>query len=307
MRIEQLRYFAEAVQQRSIHKASEKLHISHQSLNASLKSMEQELDIVLLSRSTQGVSPTAAGEVLLQYALDVLQRTARMESDLAALRAPQDVPLTGSLNCLVSPNLALQVLPQMIKNFSAAYPAVTLNIKERDSKQIISRLLDGYEGLAFVTYYQNDEQLPPASDRLIINPLFTETDYAAVSVNHPLAAYKRVSIKTLLKYPVALYQNDDDGTCITLDMLKKAGSPQVYMISDNIRILEDAAIAGQAVTFAPQRAVKHRTIFAHTNQIAFLTITDYPPLIVSFMLSKAYYQSNQAVVDRFIEIFAEIW
>ena len=51
MRIEQLVYLIEAARLRSINKASENLYITQQSMNLSLKKLEDELGTKLLERT----------------------------------------------------------------------------------------------------------------------------------------------------------------------------------------------------------------------------------------------------------------
>lgn len=240
MRIEQLDYFIETARQQSIHKASDKLHISHQSLNASLKSLERELSVSLFKRSPQGVVLTPAGEVLLRYALEVTNRTRELQNELQALSPSTEQPVTGSLNCVVSPHLAIQILPQLIQTFTRNYPGIVLNIKERDSLQIARRFEQGYEGLALFSHYESAPETLPHKDSLLIQPLFAEVDRAVVSLKHPLARYKSVSLRTLLDYPLALYQNGDEETFLPLAIFKGLGTPNIYMISDNVSILENA-------------------------------------------------------------------
>lgn len=307
MRIEQFHYFIETARQRSIHKASDKLHISHQSLNASLKSLETELGTVLFERGTQGVTLTYAGEIMLQYTTEVVNLTTKLHLDLASLESSTDQSITGNLQCMVSPHLTIQILPQLIKTFAQSYPEVTLNIKERDSILIAQRFNQGYDGLALFTHYENTPNILPFSDDLIIQQLFSEVDDIVVSPTHPLAKYKPVSIKTLLKYPIALYQNSDEETCILLEILKELGTPCIYMVSDNVSILEDAVISGHAITFAPQRALKHHTVFSKTNQIAVLKIRNYPHIIISSIVNKSYYQTHQHLIDLFLETLKTIW
>lgn len=307
MRIEQLDYFIETARQQSIHKASDNLHISHQSLNASIKSLENELAVTLFKRSPQGVNLTPAGEILLRYALEVTNRTLRLEEELAEFAPARTQAVTGRLNCVVSPHLAIQVLPQLIQTFTQTHPEIALNIKERDSIHIAQRFEQGYEGLALFTHYETAPETLPQKADLLIQSLFAEVDHAVVAITHPLARYKSVSLRTLLDYPLALYQNGDDETCLPLTILQKLGTPHIYMISDNVSVLENAAVSGQAVTLAPQRALKQRVVFAHTDQVTVLKIRNYPRILISSIVEPAYYQAHQPIIDLFLETFKHIW
>lgn len=80
MELRQLRYFVEAVRQRSISKAARTLHIVQPALTAQIKALEEEIGTPLLIRSTRGVTLTPAGAKTYQDALAVLDATERMKS-----------------------------------------------------------------------------------------------------------------------------------------------------------------------------------------------------------------------------------
>ena len=61
MREEHLRYVLEILQAGSINKAAENLYISHQSLNRSLKTFENELGAAIFKRTQKGVQLTKLG------------------------------------------------------------------------------------------------------------------------------------------------------------------------------------------------------------------------------------------------------
>ena len=84
MRLEQLAYFLTIHQCGSIHSASQKLHLTHQSLNRSMKSLEDELGTTLFTRTAKGVSLTADGEKTLAIAQIVLDAIERLKDDIQA-------------------------------------------------------------------------------------------------------------------------------------------------------------------------------------------------------------------------------
>lgn len=77
MRIEQLYYFQEIAQTRSISLAAKNLYLSQQSLSAALAALEQEFHLQLFVRSRKGVTLTEKGEAFLQdaqYVIDAEQQ-----------------------------------------------------------------------------------------------------------------------------------------------------------------------------------------------------------------------------------------
>ena len=66
MKLEQLHHFREAVKYKSISIAAEENFISQPSFSASITKLEKELGVTLLRRTTKGVTPTEAGQLVLE-------------------------------------------------------------------------------------------------------------------------------------------------------------------------------------------------------------------------------------------------
>lgn len=66
MSIEQIRYFFTVAKCGSMSQACRHLHLTQPTLSRQILNMESELDVVLFSRSNQGVKLTEAGTVLMQ-------------------------------------------------------------------------------------------------------------------------------------------------------------------------------------------------------------------------------------------------
>lgn len=72
MNIEQLRYLVEINKCKSITQASENLHISHQALSASIKALERELNVALLTKNSLGSKLTTDGLELLEISSEFI-------------------------------------------------------------------------------------------------------------------------------------------------------------------------------------------------------------------------------------------
>lgn len=72
MDIRQLRYYKEIVDQGSISKAAESLHIAQQPLSQLLKKLEDDFNTELIRRYRQKWEVTESGELLYLYAVQIL-------------------------------------------------------------------------------------------------------------------------------------------------------------------------------------------------------------------------------------------
>jgi LysR family nitrogen assimilation transcriptional regulator len=153
MDIRQLRYFQEIVAQGSLTRAAESLHVAQPALSLHLKNMEEQLGTRLLTRSRSGVTPTEAGDLLLQRARTILEDLARTEDDIRNLEADPSgivrIGLPGTISAMVS-------LP-LIMAARERYPRITLNINEAMSGFVGDWLSEGKVDLA-VLYSRSKEQ-----------------------------------------------------------------------------------------------------------------------------------------------------
>ncbi|MGS4989554.1 LysR family transcriptional regulator [Roseibium sp. RP-7] len=155
MDIRQLRYFLEIVAQGSLTRAAESLHVAQPALSLHLKNMEEQLDTRLLTRSRSGVTPTEAGELLLQRARAILEDLARTEDDIRNLETDPSgivrIGLPGTISAMVSLPLILAARER--------FPRITLNITEAMSGFVGDWLSEGKIDLAVLYSRSKDARI----------------------------------------------------------------------------------------------------------------------------------------------------
>ena len=93
MELRQLRYFLGVCEAGSFLKASVRLHVAQPALGHQMSTLEEELGVRLLLRSSKGVTSTSAGKTFLEHANLVL---ADVERASLAVREAGSVP-SGSV------------------------------------------------------------------------------------------------------------------------------------------------------------------------------------------------------------------
>lgn len=72
MRLEDIKYFVEIVDKKSLNKAADTLYITQPALGNSIKNFESELGQLLLHRSSSGISPTLFGKIVYNDCVQLL-------------------------------------------------------------------------------------------------------------------------------------------------------------------------------------------------------------------------------------------
>src|SRR5256714_405210 len=116
--------FLAVARERSFTKAAAKLGVSQSALSHTIRGLEARLGLRLLTRTTRSVSPTQAGERLLQ---PVGPRLEKIEAELEALSEPGDKP-AGTIRITATDYAADTILFPKLAKILPEYPDIKVEI-----------------------------------------------------------------------------------------------------------------------------------------------------------------------------------
>ncbi|QHE86401.1 LysR family transcriptional regulator [Hydrogenophaga sp. BPS33] len=144
MNLRQLRYFAAAVEHRSVTRAAERLHVAQPALGQHIRALEAELGVPLLDRHSRGVTATAAGEALYTRSLEIFDLIARTQREVVALGGGVARTITLGL----TPSLTLLIGTDLQLAFVEKAPHWQLRIWEEPSFKLVAAVENGELDLA---------------------------------------------------------------------------------------------------------------------------------------------------------------
>ncbi len=139
MELRRLRYFVTVAEELNFRRAAERLHVAQPGLSARIKSLEEELGVKLLERTTRSVLLTAAGRVFLQEARSLLD--AAVKAGHLARKAHHG--MVGTLRVGVIAPAASPRLAGVLRHFHQSFPGVQLALLELTSVEQLRRLRAG--------------------------------------------------------------------------------------------------------------------------------------------------------------------
>ena len=116
--------FMVVAKERSFTKAAAKLGVSQPALSQMIKALEERIGFPLLTRTTRSVSPTEAGERLLNT---VGPKFEEIDIELTSLRDLRDKP-AGTIRITAGEHAAVSVLQPALATFLPNYPEVTVEL-----------------------------------------------------------------------------------------------------------------------------------------------------------------------------------
>jgi DNA-binding transcriptional LysR family regulator len=237
METRSLNYFIAVAEEKNIHRAALRLHITQPALTRQIQSLEEELEAPLFTRTPAGMIMTPAGEALLLHARNIKSELelAKRNTRLANKSLPRqlDIGVYGSA--------IFTIIPQILEQFSAAHPDVKLVLHNSRKDQQIESLRRGRIMIAF------DRFIPKEPD-LKLELVCCEPTYVALHKNHPLAKQQLIELSELLDEPFigARIPHFDPGVVSHIGF-----TPRIEQRADDLLSALALVGCGFGLTFAP--------------------------------------------------------
>ena len=186
--IEKLRLFLVVIEEGSLRRAAEHLHISQSAITRQIQLLEHDLGGQILERASSGVRPTSRGQALARKARGLLadydsvmaeiRRLVRGESDRLRIGY-----LASAMQEYLGPGLA---------ELRRAYPKLKVKMVDQTPGEIITALRGGEIDLALTV---GDAGL--LSRDFYTRKLASVPSLVTLPLEHPLASEKQISISKL--------------------------------------------------------------------------------------------------------------
>ena len=187
------RYFAEVVQHGSIRGAADDLGVAQSAISRQIQALERDLGAQLLERRPRGVALTPAGELVFSYAREAAFHIDRLSTEIDALRGLR----RGRVRIHTIEAMVPHLLPRAIDAFLAEFPGINFEIEISTTDRIQTALRNGRVeiGIGFCP--------EPAKD---LRSVFRvkESLFAMVAPDHPLASRRKISVRELEVWPIAV-------------------------------------------------------------------------------------------------------
>lgn len=196
MEMRKLEVFCKVVELKSFTRAAEAVLLSQPTVSEHIRSLEEELDQKLVDRLGRKAEPTPVGRILYKYAVRML----RLHREAVESVEQYGGRLVGRIMIGSGTIPGTYILPRLIAQFRKQYSSIHATLRISGSQVIATEVLGGKLDLGVVGARWSEKGLEwrkVFSDRLAL----------VVSVEHPWADRKEVSLHELEEEPFILREN----------------------------------------------------------------------------------------------------
>jgi LysR family transcriptional regulator, hydrogen peroxide-inducible genes activator len=244
MEMQQLRYVVAVARTGNFSRAALQCHVSQPSLSQQIQKLEDELGERLFERLQREAKLTAVGEAFLRRAVRILE-----EADAAQREAQEARELhRGVVTLGVLPTIAPYLLPAVMRQFTAGFPGVQLDVQEDTTAQLVKLCLSYELDFAIASNTIHDE-------RLESEELGEEELKLALPLGHPLEQRPQIALTDLEKEQLIVLK---DGHCLGEQVLRFCDrhhfTPNISFRSAQLETIQSLVQAGLGISLVPATA-----------------------------------------------------
>ncbi len=126
-------------QEMNMRKAAEKLFVSQPALSQRLQHIEKQWGTKLFLRSRKGLSLTPEGELVIQFAIETIEKEEKVREEIQSL----DSKVHGTLKIAVASIVGQNWLPKVLKKFVQRFPQAKISLITGWSSEILKSIYEG--------------------------------------------------------------------------------------------------------------------------------------------------------------------
>lgn len=291
MNLENLKYFYEVANTKSISKAAIKAHISQSAMSKQIQKLEEGLNVTLIDRSNKGIELTPAGAVVLKYAEKILQNYDRMEEAVQNFTTDNHLIKINAC-CVLNPYVMSKIVYFLKKKLGDLNFEVQSNLCDK----IESDISEYNSHIGLVCKAPTDKDV--YCEKLI-------TDRVILACSKDFNIPEIIDFSDILKYQIVLL-NANNGTNETvrkklIKIGKQLSDLNIVFTADSTESIKASVMNGQGITFLPYLVLKEEI---DKGVIKEVKIND---LDLSYNIYLIYNKRPDEKISLVIDAFKHYW
>jgi DNA-binding transcriptional LysR family regulator len=283
-------------EEESFGRAAERLGYTQSAVSQQIQALERIVGQRLVERpgGPRRVSLTEAGELLLRHAAGIVARLQAAQADLAAFAEGS----AGTLRVGTFQSVGARVLPLLLREFTAAWPDVSVQLTEGSDDGFLLELVErGELDLAFV-------MLPVEEGPFETREAMVDPHVLVVQSDSPLALRnRRPSLREVADLPLIGFRQCRSIHAVETRFRDAGLEPRIVFRSDDNGTIQGLVAAGVGAALVPLLSVD----VGHEGTAVF-GLADVPPRLIGIAWHRDRYRSPaaRAFADLAIDVCARV-
>ena len=259
MDLRQMEYFVALAEEQQFTRAAEITRVSQSGLSASIRTLEDELQTTLFTRSTRKVELTDAGRALLPHARSLLSQATAGKDAVVATRAE----VLGELRVGGEQCLGAIDVPELLARYHRRYPKVRVVFAQAGTYSLLESMRMGELDVVFVAGSGAFPRSHPAASRAVVDrDIASESLVLLVAPDLPLARSSRLGLSDLEREVFIDFEESWAMRAINDEAFERAGLTRnvAFTVSDVHTLLDlvhrelGVALVPRSIASKPQAA-----------------------------------------------------
>src|SRR5437763_1927148 len=288
------RQFAAVAAELHFGRAARSLHMTQPPLTQAIAQLERLLGLRLFERSRRSVHLTAAGEVLLPQARELLARARALPMQARAVAGGE----LGRLRIAFVSTVGFALLPQWLRAFGARHPQVQMELIEATGDVQLEAFARGEIDAGFMLHSPGFAPRDLSHRRVAHEPLVL-----ALPEAHPLASAARLPLaqvlaEALVIFPRRIVPSLHDAV---LGMYHGAGrEPRIVQEAIQMQTIVNLVSAGLGLAWVPESVRQFQrsgVVYRHVGGKQAASVPECETTLV--------WERMTPVLERFVEVMTK--
>ncbi|WP_110955582.1 LysR family transcriptional regulator [Anaerosinus massiliensis] len=247
MELRQLEYFLMVSKVNSFTRAAERLYVSQPAVTNAIRSLEEELGILLFDRSQKQALLTTEGQVFYNHVENVMHGVSKTISEINELKNLN----TGILKLGITPLAGVAPIPQLLATFRASYPHIKISFLEENVSVVQKALIEDKIDLGIIIQGEDNnfiENLHLGTQELVV----------CCSKEHRFHQLPTIDLSDLVDEPLILFKHG----CLLRKLIitefeHRNTLPQITFESNHIQTIKNLVACNIGLSIIPRDLCEH--------------------------------------------------
>jgi len=252
MDIRQLKYFIAVAEHLNFTEAAKHLFVAQSAVSQQIADLEKKIGVQLFNRNKRSVKLTNAGTVLLEEAINLVNKS----EEIVEKTRQAELGIIGSLKIGFLGYTERNFLPFLIRQFKRNYPKIDLHLNQYNHGLLIDNLSHGELDIGFTLSFGLNNIVGLAKKQVLM-----ETISVVVHSEHPLADKESINIADLSQERFIALSRHESPQGFNKTLLMCANNGFTPSIVSEPRLIQTVLLlvdAGMGIAILP-KSLKHQS------------------------------------------------